>query len=80
VSCKGGALGKYSVYSPPHVSSPFFRCTAKRTDLDGGVRRRSREHTELLVSEFELGTLWDEYGLVGDIIVHVILTVCLSRY
>jgi hypothetical protein len=31
--------------------------------------RRSQPHTELLVEEFELGTLWDEYGLVGDIIV-----------
>ena len=31
--------------------------------------RRSQPHTELLVEEFELGTLWDEYGLVGDIII-----------
>ena len=23
----------------------------------------------MLVEEFELGTLWDEYGLVGDIVV-----------
>ncbi|KAI0245225.1 hypothetical protein BJV78DRAFT_1277481 [Lactifluus subvellereus] len=44
------------------------RCTAKQTDLDGGGGRRSREHTELLVSGFELGTLWVEYGLVGDVI------------
>ncbi len=60
--------------------TPFFRCTANRTDLDGEGGRRSREHTELLVNEFELGTLWDEYGLVGDIIVHVVLTVCLYHY
>ncbi len=39
-------------------------------DLDSGqFVRRSQPHTELLVEEFELGTLWDEYGLVGDIIV-----------
>ena len=31
--------------------------------------RRSREHTEILVEAFELGVLWDEYGLVGDVIV-----------
>jgi hypothetical protein len=62
------------------LTIPFSRCTAKRTDLDGGGGRRSREHTELLVNEFELGTLWDEYGLVGDIIVHVVLAVCLYRY
>jgi hypothetical protein len=35
--------------------------------------RRSQAHTELLVEEFELGMLWDEYGLVGDIVVHFFL-------
>ena len=46
-----------------------IRCTAHQNDLDGGGGRRSRDHTELLVSELELGVLWDEYGLVGDIVV-----------
>ena len=45
------------------------RCTACKNDLDSGGGRRSREHTELLVTEFELGVLWEEYGLVGDIVV-----------
>ena len=35
--------------------------------------RRSQAHTELLVEEFELGMLWDEYGLVGDIVVRILL-------
>jgi len=47
-----------------------YRCTADKNNLDGGGGRHCREHTELLVSEFELGPLWDEYGLVGDIVVH----------
>ena len=54
------------------MPSPDFiatRCTAHRNDLDVGGGRRSRDHTELLVSELELGVLWDEYGLVGDIVV-----------
>ena len=42
---------------------------ARPEDLDGEGGRRSREHTELLVNELELGVLWDEYGLVGDIVV-----------
>ena len=48
-----------------------FRCTSPANDLDhsGHHVRRSQAHTELLVEEFELGTLWDEYGLVGDIVV-----------
>ena len=46
-----------------------IRCTAHQNDLDGGGGRWSCDHTELLVSELELGVLWDEYGLVGDIVV-----------
>jgi hypothetical protein len=39
-------------------------------DLDSGRHvRRSQAHTSLLVEEFELGMLWNEYGLVGDIAV-----------
>ncbi|KAH9010076.1 hypothetical protein EDB85DRAFT_2077509 [Lactarius pseudohatsudake] len=43
------------------------RCTAPASDLDS-ARPRSQAHTEILVEEFELGVLWDEYGLVGDIV------------
>jgi len=31
----------------------------------------SQAHTELLVEAFKLSVLWDEYGLVGDIVVSV---------
>lgn len=49
------------------------RCTAPTDGLDNDkYGRRSRQHTEVLVEEFELGVLWDEYGLVGDVIVSVI--------
>ncbi|KAH9023764.1 hypothetical protein EDB85DRAFT_1870528, partial [Lactarius pseudohatsudake] len=54
------------------------RCTAPANDLDSGQQtleptqrkpvQRSQAHTEILVEEFELGVLWDEYGLVGDIV------------
>ena len=48
-----------------------FRCTAPVNDLDSGHHvHRSQAHTKLLVEEFELGMLWEEYGLVGDIVVH----------
>ena len=42
------------------------RCTVPSDDLDGG-RPRSKEHTELISAEFELGQLWNEYNLVGDV-------------
>jgi hypothetical protein len=45
-------------------------CIAKRDNLDEKGNPRSREHTELLVaSQFGLGELWEQYGLIGDIIV-----------
>lgn len=51
-----------------------LRCTAPANDLDTGqYGRRSETHTRVLVEEFELGLLWDEYGLVGDIIVRIIV-------
>ena len=42
-------------------------CTTKDLTVAGG--RCSCEHIEALVSELELGVLWDEYGLVGDLVV-----------
>ncbi|KAH9980447.1 hypothetical protein BJV77DRAFT_1062620 [Russula vinacea] len=45
-------------------------CTAKNTNLDGEGGRRSREHTEMIVSTLELGPLWVGYGLVRDIVVY----------
>lgn len=30
---------------------------------------RSVEHTEVVAKYFELGTLWSDYGIVGDVIV-----------
>jgi hypothetical protein len=52
----------------------FYRCTAPANDLDSRLHvRRSQAHTELLVEAFELGTLWVEYGLVGDIVVSLLL-------
>ncbi|THG96550.1 hypothetical protein EW026_g5312 [Hermanssonia centrifuga] len=46
------------------------KCTASADNLDDPrAGRRSRKHTEILVRELELGELWDEYGLVGDLVV-----------
>jgi hypothetical protein len=52
------------------------RCTAPVNNLDSGWHVRcSQAHAELLVEEFELGMLWDEYGLVGDIVVRLWLSI-----
>jgi len=45
------------------------RCTANRKNLDGGGVRRSHEHTRLLMEAFDEKTLWDDHGVVADILV-----------
>jgi hypothetical protein len=48
------------------------RCTVCFSDPNGESERRTggrrtRDLTDLLVTELELGVLWDKYGLVGDV-------------
>ncbi|KAF8488275.1 hypothetical protein F5888DRAFT_1796370 [Russula emetica] len=44
------------------------KCTARPDDLDGESTRRTRQHSDVIVEELELGVLWHEYRLVGDIV------------
>ena len=54
----------------PYVSYEHKnRCTADRKNLDGGGVRRSHEHTQLLMDAFNVKTLWDDHGVVADILV-----------
>ncbi|KAI0676186.1 hypothetical protein C8Q78DRAFT_1065111 [Trametes maxima] len=44
-------------------------CMRPKVDLEKGAGLpRGRVHTEFAVQEFELGDLWDDYGIVGDIV------------
>ena len=74
---KVGAQGNEKQFvSNENTCSPsvFSRCTAPSRDLNGHRHLCcSHTHTDMLVREFELGTLWDEYGIVGDIIVSNVL-------
>ena len=49
------------------------RCQGHRTDLDGELSQlpRSRELTERLVEDSLVKTLWDDYGIVADTMVHI---------
>jgi len=42
--------------------------------------RRCRKHTEAIVQALELGVLWDEYGLVGDVVVSDLAILSAHRY
>jgi hypothetical protein len=52
------------------------RCTALPKDLDGQSTRRCREHTGFLAEHLELQDLWDNYGVVGDVIVRSVVFLC----
>ena len=39
--------------------------------MHGTYPLRFLEHTVALLENIELGELWDEYGLVGDVIVSI---------
>jgi hypothetical protein len=69
-------------WCPKYISGPsliicqptcLYRCTAPPDHLDDDTYGCcSRGHTDVLVQGFELGVLWDEYGLVRDIVVGII--------
>ncbi|EKM48882.1 uncharacterized protein PHACADRAFT_202281 [Phanerochaete carnosa HHB-10118-sp] len=45
------------------------RCAAPSNNLDDGDNvPRSHEHTRALLKTFDLKTLWDDYGIVGDLV------------
>jgi hypothetical protein len=69
------------------IVDDFARCTASPEDLEGPSILRCYEHTAALAEGFELGILWDEYGIVGDIVVRLSLfltmhhaRLCMSRH
>ena len=44
-----------------------YRCTIKDSDLEApGATYRHREHSDILIEEFSIAQLWDEWGLVGE--------------
>ncbi|KAJ7137438.1 hypothetical protein C8R43DRAFT_1097904 [Mycena crocata] len=44
------------------------RCTASRKDLDGPGGRRTQAHTESLFDILDHGTMWEQYGIIPDVL------------
>ena len=70
---KVGAQGVLILVTVFHIGANLFdlRCTARAHDLDGEAGLQSQEHMEALVNLFDLKMLWEDYGIVGDVIVRV---------
>ncbi|EGO04774.1 hypothetical protein SERLA73DRAFT_118626 [Serpula lacrymans var. lacrymans S7.3] len=44
------------------------KCLALCTDLNKASLYRCREHTDMLTKELDSATLWDEYGIIGNLV------------
>jgi len=58
----------YQLYLP--------RCRAASDQLDNSediYERRSRDHTDFLATKCEMGVLYDNYGIIGDIIASIVI-------
>jgi len=45
------------------------KCLAHRENLDEDALHRHREHADTIIEEFDFHKLWDEYGVVSDIVI-----------
>ncbi|KAG2136951.1 uncharacterized protein EDB93DRAFT_1242305 [Suillus bovinus] len=45
-----------------------LKCIAVHTNLDGGGIYHSHEHIDFLINELHADILWDEFGLIGDLV------------
>lgn len=53
------------------VNVNLTRCLGHRLNLDEGGLLRSRDHTDILIEELDVDDLWNEFGVVDDIVVSV---------
>ena len=61
-----------SIFASVDDTLLLSRCRAPSGDLDNNEERSercSRTHTDFLCTRCELGLLYDNYGIIGDIIV-----------
>jgi hypothetical protein len=42
---------------------------ARNKQLDADALYQCKEHMNLLVEDIDVGVLWDEYGIVADLVV-----------
>ena len=63
---------------PILMNDAAFRCDAKPSDLDNpSSHRHSHEKTDFLISTFDPGILWDEFGIRSDVVVCIKLVLVL---
>ncbi|KIJ67663.1 hypothetical protein HYDPIDRAFT_25142 [Hydnomerulius pinastri MD-312] len=63
-----GAVSQTPATQSPETQLFCYRCLATRNNLDADTHTRCREFTEALFEESTLAILWEEYGIVGDLV------------
>lgn len=61
----------FSGFGYDTISDPF-RCDASNKNLDGEGGRRSHALTDALFDALDHKTLWDDYGIIPDVIVSLL--------
>ena len=72
--CRGGVLSKFYIHFEKFdlwkCSNKFDRCNAPLDDFDQpNSRRQTHEKTDFLISTWDPGTLWSNFGIHVDIVV-----------
>ena len=70
--CSIGVAGKYSsclIFF--FVHDFFYSCQGENNNLDGPLSAlpRTRDYTEELISKYQLGMLWEKFGIISDVVV-----------
>ena len=68
---KGGALSEFAMTIwGLFLISTICRCDARPDNLDApGARRRTHETTDFLLSAWDPGILWTDFGVRADLVV-----------
>ena len=68
----GGVQGSWCIHFYSLCSYCFFpRCRAPRENLDEDALNCTRAFNEALFEETDTDMMWVEYGIVGDLVVHL---------
>jgi len=52
----------------------IYRCLAQPHNMDGlPIIPRTQEHTNQVTARLELVVAWEEYGMIGDIVVRIMV-------
>jgi hypothetical protein len=73
-SCRGGVLSKFYIhfekFDLQKCSNKIDRCNAPPNNLDQpNSHRQTHEKTDFLISAWDPGTLWSDFGICVDIVV-----------